>query len=99
MASRFAVQLAWQLPGGTPTPAQAIPLTADTGLFWFYSPESLELIVKVVDGRALNGHFWVFVAGLSSLAYTAVVTDTVTGEAKTYVHPAGSLTSKADTAF
>ncbi|MBV8199670.1 MAG: hypothetical protein JOZ15_03505 [Acidobacteria bacterium] len=98
-ASRFAVQIAWQPPGGASTPAPAIPLTTDTGVFWFYSPQSLEVIVKILDGRALNGHFWVFVAGLSDLAYTAIVTDTSTGDSKSYVHRAGSLTSQADTSF
>jgi photosystem II stability/assembly factor-like uncharacterized protein len=98
-ASRFAVQVAWQLPGGASTPARAVPLTTDTGIFWFFRPASLELIVKILDGRSLNGHFWVFAAGLSDLAYTATVTDTLTGATKSYVHGAGSLTSMADTSF
>jgi hypothetical protein len=68
-----------------------LPLSGATGVFWFLAPQSLEIVVKIVDGRQLNGHFWVFVAGLSNLAYTATVTDTATGESRTYVHRAGGL--------
>jgi carbon starvation protein CstA len=76
-----------------------MPLSQDTGAFWFWSAESAELMVKVVDGRAVNGHFWVFVAGLSNVAYTVTVVDTATGSARQYVNPAGRLQSRADTAF
>lgn len=38
---------------------RALPLTPESGAFWFFSPQNVELFVKVLDGRALNGHFWV----------------------------------------
>jgi hypothetical protein len=53
----------------------------------------------VLDGRALNGHFWVYLGGLSGVAYTATVTDTATGASKRYAHPAGTVGSVADTSF
>ena len=57
-------------------------------------------MLKVVDGRAFNGHYWVFSGALSDVAYTITVTDTVTGVSKTYVNPSGSLKSFSDvTAF
>ena len=73
------------------------PLTGNTGHFWFFSGNNLELIVKVVDGRSLNGRFWVFSGALSNVEYTITVTDTLTGSVKTYVNPSGSLVSLADT--
>jgi len=97
--SRFAVQVTWSLPGTGATSAVATPLVQNTGTFWFFSPQLPELTVKVLDGRPLNGHFWVFLAGLSDINYTTTVTDTVTGATKHYVHPAGTVGSIADTSF
>jgi hypothetical protein len=34
--------------------------TTDTGAFWFFAAANVELIVKVLDGCALNGAHWVF---------------------------------------
>src|SRR5687767_15989425 len=57
---RFQVDVAWQdFSGGTGV-GKAIPLTADTGYFWFFNDTNVELIVKVLDARVLNGKFWVF---------------------------------------
>jgi len=76
---------------------QAIPLTGDTGAFWFFDPSNAELIVKVLDGRAVNGRFWVYAGALSDVAYTVTVTDTATGKVKTYRNAAHQLASRADT--
>jgi hypothetical protein len=54
--------------------------------------------VKVVDGRAFNGRYWVFYGALSDVEYTITVTDTLTGAVKTYFNPRGNLASVADTA-
>jgi PKD repeat protein len=96
-AGRFRVQVAWQVASqGTSGAGTAVPLTADTGHFWFFSPNNVELVLKVVDGRAFNGHYWVFSGALSDVAYTIPVTDTSTGVTKTYSNPAGSLRSFSD---
>jgi len=77
---------------------QAHGLTEDTGAFWFFSPANLELMVKVLDGRTINGKFWIFFGALSDVDYTLTVTDTQTGQQKTYHNPSGTLASRADTA-
>src|SRR5262249_2578869 len=57
---RFQVRVSWRAPGYPAANAgQAVPLTSDTGALWFFSNGNLELVVKVVDGRAVNGKFWV----------------------------------------
>ncbi len=75
----------------------AVPLTGDSGTFWFFDASNVELIVKVLDGRSVNGHFWVYAGALSDVAYTITITDTVTGKSRTYVNPAHRLASRADT--
>ena len=45
----------------------------------------------------MNGSFWVFYGGLTNLAYTLTITDTVTGAVKVYTNPAGRFASAGDT--
>ncbi len=95
---RFKVQVNWRvLSDGTSGVGTAVPLTGDTGYFWFFSGNNVELLVKVVDGRVVNNKFWVFYGALSNVEYTITVTDTATGSVKTYFNPSGQLASVADT--
>lgn len=96
---RFSVQANWSVPAqGTSGVGNAIPLVGgDTGYFWFFSSNAAELMVKIVDGRAVNGRFWFFYGALSNVQYSITVTDTVTGAVKTYQNPSGNLASVADT--
>jgi hypothetical protein len=63
----------------------------DTGLFWFFSPDNVELTVKVLDGCGANGHFWVFVSSGSTVEYDVEVTDTATGRSMVYGNELGEL--------
>lgn len=94
-SGRFRVAVTWRV-GRRSGPGMAMPMSADSGGFWFFGPSSLELAVKVTDGRPVNGRFWVFYAALSDVDYSITVTDTATGKVKTYPHPAGTLASVAD---
>ena len=94
--NRFAVEAAWTVPGLGSGAGQAVPLTGDTGVFWFFAGSNLELTVKVLDGRTVNRHFWIFFGALSNVAYSLKVTDLQTGVVETYQNPAGRLASVAD---
>ena len=96
--NRFKVQAAWSVPSqGTSGGGSAVRLTGDTGYFWFFNPDNVELVLKVLDGTALNGCDWVFYGALSDVQYTIVVTDTETGVVTPYANFAGTLASVADT--
>jgi photosystem II stability/assembly factor-like uncharacterized protein len=98
-SSRFSVQVAWRVPSqGTSGAGAAVPLTSDTGYFWFFSANNVEVVIKVVDGRAFNRHHWAFYGALSDVEYTITMTDMTTGATKTYFNPPGRLASVADTA-
>jgi hypothetical protein len=95
--NRFQVEVSFIDPrSGTSGQGKAVLLTDDTGVFWFFSPSNLELMVKVLDGGGVNGHFWVFYGALSDVDYTITVTDTATGARKTYHNPLHHLASGAD---
>jgi hypothetical protein len=66
--------------GDRPGRGKAAPLTADTGAFWFFSPGNLEVLVKVLDGRPVNGRWWVFAGAASTVEWWLTVTDTLTRE-------------------
>ena len=96
---RFLLEIDWTDPrSGDSGRGTAVNLTDDTGYFWFFNRDNVELIVKVLDGRPVNGNFWVFFGALSDLEYTLTVTDTETGAQRTYFNPPFELTSLADTA-
>ena len=70
-------------------PGHALPQTNAFGQFWFFSPDNVELSVKVLNGCAVNNHFWVFASGLTNVEVVLRVTDTQTGETHTYFNPNG----------
>ena len=87
---RYAVRATWEKPDGETGDAVAWPLTGDTGLYWFFGPSNVEMVVKVLDGCGVNGHRWVFAAGLTDVGVRMTVTDTGTGEERTFGNPVGA---------
>jgi photosystem II stability/assembly factor-like uncharacterized protein len=87
-AGRFQVGASWQTARDAGV-AQVLSLTPDTGALWFFSAANLELLVKVLDGCALNGHYWVFAGGLTNVGVTLTVTDSQTGVTRNYVNANG----------
>ena len=87
---RYDVRANWRV-GEETGAATGVPRTADTGMFWFFSPDNVELVVKVLDGCALNGHRWVLMGGLTDVGVEVVVRDAISDtEAKAYRSPEGS---------
>ena len=87
---RFRVEATWTTVGGLDGPAHAVTETGDTGLFWFFSPDNIEMVVKVLDGCATEFEsFWVFAGGLTDVGVTFEVTDTETGDSVHYENPVG----------
>ncbi len=88
---RFRVSAVLSLDDRFPgAAAQAVPLTDDTGNYWFFDPENLEIMVKVLDGCGLNQHWWVFSSGLTDVGVTLRVEDLETGRTWENVHQKGS---------
>ena len=89
-AGRFAVETTWQSATDSGT-ADAVDIDRrDSGLFTFFDPNNLELLVKVLDGCGLNDHFWVFYGATTDVAFPLSVTDTVSGTVREYSNPLGT---------
>jgi choice-of-anchor B domain-containing protein len=95
---RFRLEVAWRDGEGIERPATIEPLGEETAQVWFFGPDNVELLVKVLDATAFARSYWVFYGALSDLAYTVTVTDTATGRVRRYANPAGSIAGRADTA-
>ncbi|MCY3964566.1 MAG: M14 family zinc carboxypeptidase [Acidobacteria bacterium] len=89
--SRYAVTVEWRKPDGETGVAGVVAAarTNDSGLLTFFSRNNWEILVKVLDGCALNGHVWVYAASTTDLGYTIRVTDTLTETVKEYENEPG----------
>jgi hypothetical protein len=67
----------------------AVPQTSDTGVFWFFSANNIEVIIKVVNACTFTGgpRYWVFAGGLTNVHVVLTVTDTQTEAVRTYTNP------------
>jgi hypothetical protein len=93
LGNRFKVELLAtnRNPGadaGKQAPGVTLP---KNDLFGFFSipgltgnPNNLEAFVKILDARALGGKFWVFFGTLTNFELDLSITDTTTGQKRTY---------------
>jgi lysyl endopeptidase len=87
---RFEVTVSWATNTGNTGAGQGVPLTSDSGYFWFFNAANIELVVKVLQACGVNQHFWVFAGGLTNVEVVMTVTDTHTGVQKIYANPLGT---------
>jgi len=88
---RFQIQVSYHSSAsGTSGPGNAIALSSlgvnEGGLFWFFGASNPEMLIKVLDGCSLGGHFWVFYAATTNVGFTVTVTDTQTNHQAVYVN-------------
>ena len=88
--SRFEVKMDWLSTDGESGHGRVVHAgTDDSGMFRFFDPENWEVLIKVLDGCAINQRTWVLGASTTDLGYRIGVTDTVTGESRSYVNEPG----------
>ena len=70
----YQVNLCVETPGGERLRGWNYGLDADqSGLLYFFDRDNVEVLVKVLDGCAVNGHRWVFVAPVTNLGFRLVI--------------------------
>ncbi len=70
--------------------AEVAPLTTpQSGIFYFFNPTNWEVMVKVLNGCPINGHYWVFSAATTNVFYRMEVFDQEAGKNKVYFNYAG----------
>ncbi len=90
---RFQVTASYQTAqaGGLFGYAQAIPLAplgvTQGGLFWFFNQKNPEILVKILNGCAINDHYWAYISAGTNVGFTVKVLDTATASfTKTYTN-------------
>jgi hypothetical protein len=91
---RFQVTVSYHTAqaGGRSGSGQAIPLAPlgviHGGLFWFFSPDNPEMVVKILDGCAIDDHYWAYISAATNVGFAVTVTDTARANvSKTYTNP------------
>ncbi|HSF41864.1 MAG TPA: hypothetical protein VLT87_18830 [Thermoanaerobaculia bacterium] len=102
---KFQVRVEWSTADGAlHGNGYAVPLSKESGMFWFFEGSNPEILVKILDGRPVNGHWWVFISSNTNLRFTVRVAQLTdfgapppSGQEKTYVSPAGANKNFIDT--
>jgi hypothetical protein len=101
LQKRFRATLQRGAPGTAV--ATAVRLTEESGYFWFFDRDNAEVTLKMLDGRSVNGHFWVYAASMTDLPFTLTITDLASPgcdlghcAVQTYSSPAGKNTNFLD---
>lgn len=87
---RFEVTTDWTATTqGTSGEGDAIALEGigDTGLFYFFNPQNIEVVVKILDACSFADRFWIFAGGLTNVEVDLTVRDTETGETRLCENP------------
>lgn len=88
---RFRVQVSWRTNTATGSGQQySLPLR-DSGLFWFFREDNIEMLVKVLDACSLPDFntFWVYFSATTDVGFDLIVTDTVAARTRVYTNSFG----------
>jgi plastocyanin len=86
---RFRASVDWHTATDTGA-GSAVPLPAapDSGLFYFFNPTNIEMLIKVLNACVPPfNHYWVFFAATTNVEFAVVVADTQTGKTVAYFNP------------
>src|SRR5262249_4543742 len=80
--NRFRVAVAWNIGTGTGQGSVVpLPSAPDSGLFYFFAPSNIEMLIKVLNACVPPfNHYWVFFAATTNVEFGVVVTDTQNGK-------------------
>lgn len=88
--NRFRVEVDWRTPQGGEGKGNAKKLTTDTGYFWFFEENNVEMVIKVLNACSFADRFWVFAGGLTNVEVNIRVTDTEKGITVPFRNPQGA---------
>ena len=92
LQGRFIITTKWRTnpTPGTPPDGDGHVVVAgpNSGIFWFFSSDNWEVMVKALNGCGLNSRYWIFSAATTNVFYRMDVTD-VRGAQKIYFNYPG----------
>jgi hypothetical protein len=76
-------------PGSAESQAHVAVSSPSSGIFWFFSSDNWEVMVKALNGCALNNNYWIFSAATTNVFYRMTVYDIHAGAQKIYFNYPG----------
>ena len=92
---QFDVSVSWIANGETHV-AQGRRLLGETAAFTFFDGSAVDVLVNVIDGRSINGKYWVFGGSLTDVEFVVTVKNRATGAIKTIHNPPGAFAGFSD---
>lgn len=92
----FDVSVSW-IANGEINVAQGRKLLGDTAAFTFFDPGAVDVLINILDGRPLNGNFWLFGGSLTDTEFIVTIKNRTTGATKVYRNPPGAFAGFSDT--
>ncbi len=85
LSGDYEIRMCFEMPSGAQADAADYHLESTaSGLLWFFDRDNVEVLVKVLDGCAINGHRWVFVAPVTTLAFNLEIVER--GAGRRFIH-------------
>ena len=100
LSDDYYLRMCFETPSGVQMDASNYHLeSAASGLAYFFDRDNVEVLVKVLDGCAINGHRWAFVAPVTDLAFNLEIVERSTGRRFTHRNPKSTTAKpRSDTA-
>ncbi len=86
---RFRVSVEWRDFAGNEGAGRMVSRSDDSVVYYFFTADNWEMLLKVLDGCENNGNYWVFFAAVTNVEFTITVTDTQTDQQRVFVNPLG----------
>jgi plastocyanin len=88
LGGRFKVTVAW-VSNSAKGAGITVPLPGnpDSGLFYFFASNNIEMLIKVLNGCSLTHSYWIFFAATTNVQFTVTVVDMTAGKTKFYLNP------------
>ncbi len=80
LSGGYDVRMCFETPSGLQTAAANYHLESDnSALLYFFDRDNAEILLKILDGCAVNGHRWVFTAPVTNVAFRLEIVERSTG--------------------
>ncbi len=92
LQSRFQITAKFRTadaPGPSDGSAHVVVAGPNSGIFWFFSSDNWEVMVKAINACSLNNAYWIYTAATTDRFYRLEVFDTMRLRQKIYFNYAG----------
>ena len=94
----YEVSMCYVTPSGESGQAEGAAWSSEGGILWFFGRNNPEVLIKVLNGCRDNEHRWVFVAPVTTLEFSLVVTGPGGDPWEHTNRPGATATTKSDLA-